>query len=143
MRLTKYVKSDGESWMMVKIRCSVQAAYSRLDALMLQNGWVHFSDLKEKFNRLKQRIARQDPVKYPDWKRVVIPMHKGKIADLPMEFQVENEKKQLALMEDIPFTDEDAKQLITARPETQVFDDIESRTPEQKKDALSLNSLKS
>jgi hypothetical protein len=43
MRVTKYVRSDGESWMLVKLRCSAHVSYHRFDNLMQANGWVHWS----------------------------------------------------------------------------------------------------
>lgn len=93
MRVTKYVKSDGESWLLCKIRCSAHVAYERLDALMLQNGWVRWNLLHAKFNELKKRIARDNPVRYPNWKEVEIPMRSAKLTDLPAQIMEENKNK--------------------------------------------------
>lgn len=97
MRVTKYVKSDGENWMMLKLRCSAQVSYDRLDKVMRANGWIHWSTVKDKFDALKKRLARQDSVKYPNWKAVVIPMVKAGIKDLPTEIRAENEAKTIQI----------------------------------------------
>lgn len=106
MRLTKYVKSDGENWMMIKIRCSAHCSYDRLNKLMLDNGWVRWDDLKAKFDKIKKRLAATDPVKFPNWKQVVVPMIRGTKKDLPMLVQAENDAKNVEvlepLLEDIP-----------------------------------------
>lgn len=83
--------------MMIKLRCSRRVAYSRLDELMLKNGWVHWSYVKSKFDELRKQLAAQNPIKYPDWKQVPIPMHKAGVKDLPAPVQAENEQKNITL----------------------------------------------
>jgi hypothetical protein len=87
MILCKYVKSDGENWIALRIRVAPTHSQARLDDVMRQNGWVRFSDLREKFNRLKQRVAKENPIKFPNWKEVKIPMKHGTKADLPMKIK--------------------------------------------------------
>lgn len=83
MRVTKYVKSDGQNWIMIRVRCSVTVSYDKLDKMMIQNGWVRFDKLRENFNEIKKKLAAADPVKYPNWKAVKIPMRAGSKDDLP------------------------------------------------------------
>lgn len=94
MRVTRYVRSDGENWIAANIRCSAHVAYQRLDALMLANGWIRWNKLRDRFNSLKQRIARENPTKYPNWKEVKIPMVRAGLKDLPAAIAAENEIKE-------------------------------------------------
>lgn len=99
MRLTKYVKSDGESWIMIKIRGSAHVSYTRLNALMRENGWIPFRLVKNKFDMLRKKLALTDPIKYPNWKQIEIPMKKGTRADLPAQIRAENDGKELEILE--------------------------------------------
>lgn len=93
MRVTRYVRSDGENWMVVNIRCSAHVSQTRLDRLMLANGWVRWNVLRSKFNELKKKIAAANPTKYPNWKEVKIPMVRAGLKDLPAVIAAENEIK--------------------------------------------------
>lgn len=99
MRVTKYLKSDGESWLVCKIRCSAHVSYERLNKLMLDNGWVRWHLLRDKFTELKKKIARDNPIKYPNWKEVKIPMLSAGMKDLPAQIAAENEKKTIQIEE--------------------------------------------
>lgn len=83
MRVTKYVKSDGENWIVIRIRCSAHVSYYKLDRVMRANGWIHWSGVRDRMNVLKKKIAKSNPVKYPNWKEVKVPMIAGKRSDLP------------------------------------------------------------
>lgn len=98
MRLTKYLRSDGESWMLLKIRCSSHVSYERLNDLMHKNGWVRWSELSAQFIRLKKQIAKSDPVKYPNWKEVKIPMTAAKKSDLPAPLKEEQDQKVIEVI---------------------------------------------
>lgn len=117
MRLTKYCKSDGEGWMVIRIRCAKTVSYDRLNKLMAQNGWVRWSLLRDRFNELKKKCAKTDPIKFPNWKEVVIPMRAATRADMPSgihrdkdtEILLENTNESIAANE----TSESATKIAT------------------------------
>lgn len=83
--------------MLLQIRCSAHVSYRRLDALLNQNGWIRWSRVKPHFDKLRKKIAAGDPIKYPNWKEVKIPMVRAGKKDLPAPIQAENEAKLLTL----------------------------------------------
>ena len=93
MRVTKYVKSDGENWIVCKLRCSAHVAYARLDSLMRQNGWIRWQEVKTRFDILRKKLAKANPIKYPNWREVQIPMRAAKLADIPKQISAENLEK--------------------------------------------------
>jgi len=100
MRVTKYVRADGENWQMLKIRCSAHVSYDRLDKALLQAGWVHWSGkIKSYFDKMRKKVAASNPVKFPNWKQVQIEFGKPNLQSLPKAIQEENEKKNLEIME--------------------------------------------
>lgn len=87
MRVTKFVRSDGENWQMVRIRASAQCPLRLLYAAMEKNGWIRWSRFRTMLNILKKKVARSNPTKYPNWKEVKIPMASANINDLPAQFK--------------------------------------------------------
>lgn len=99
MRVTRYVRADTEgNWMAINIRCSCHVSYDRLNRLMRQNGWIRWKEVRDYFNKLRKKISAADPIKYPNWKEVKIPMLKGGIKDLPPLIQQENENKNMEVI---------------------------------------------
>lgn len=93
MRVTKYVKSDGENWMLLKIRCSAHVSYDRLNRLLRTDGWVPWRLVKHKFDALKKKLAATNPTKFPNWKQIEIPMRVAGMKDVPQQIRSENEQK--------------------------------------------------
>lgn len=107
MRVTKYARSDGQNWIVARIRHSPHLASAQLDTMMRMNGWVRWNLLRERFNELKQRIAQGAPTKFPNWKEVKIPMFSAKLDDLPAGIH-----KQVTLV------GEDGKPIESIKPAT-------------------------
>src|SRR5712664_1618680 len=110
MRVTKFVRSDGENWQMVRIRASAQCPLRLLYAAMEKNGWIRWSRFRTRLNILKKKVAAGNPTKYPNWKEVRIPMMAASLKDLPEQFNkhitLENLEGDIGelppLLEDIP-----------------------------------------
>lgn len=83
MRVTKYLRSDGENWVVARIRHSPHLMSGRLDDLLAKNGWIKWDRLRERFNKLKKRVAKSNPTKFPNWKEVKIPTRTAVLTELP------------------------------------------------------------
>lgn len=85
MRVAKFVRSDGENWQLVRIRCSKTCSLDRLYQTMHANGWVRFNKFRNKIKIIKQKLAKQHPG--TNWKEMRIPMMAADFEQLPAEVQ--------------------------------------------------------